>query len=281
MDWHKLQHKLFEMDPVDPRDELEHLKKAAQKSVEEPTVDLINESYAVTAGSLPLEIDSISDFAALAGIRLDEKQLKGPAGQARGSDPWPTAQAGRTKHPLKDKLVGEEGTWDTVKRDFNRGLVNYNRLSVFGKDKNYFNTPNPTSKSTQQPAAGTYNSTANISTIARTLQVTNLQQFSTAITSAVQGNTLSTRDQQLLGQAFQRMLLLQESDKRKIFAAILSLTPLQPSQPSTPTTPTAPTQTTTTADQTRSRITSSRTNYSSKQTIKEHLLRLLEEKKSK
>jgi hypothetical protein len=278
MDWHKLQHKLFELDPVDTRAELEQLKKAAQTTQAESVPDLINESYEVAAGSMPLGIDSISEFAALAGIRLDEKQLKGPAGQARGSDPWPTAQAGRTKHPLKDKLVGEEGTWDKIKRDFSHGRDNYNRLSLFSRDKNNFNAPSPTDKPTQQSAAGTYNTTANISTIARTLQVTNLQQFSTAMTSAMQGNTLSNRDQQLLGQAFQRMLLLQESDKRKIFAAMLSLTPQQPSRPTTPTTPT---QTTTTADQTRARITSSRTNQSTKQTIKEHLLQLLEEKKLK
>ena len=32
---------------------------------------------------------------------------KGPAGQAKGKDKMPKAQAGRTKHPLKGKLVGE------------------------------------------------------------------------------------------------------------------------------------------------------------------------------
>ena len=130
MDWHKLQHKLFAMDPVDPRAELENLRKLAQKPTEEPTIDLLNESFEIAPGTMPLGIDSISDFAALAGIRLDEKQLKGPAGQARGSDPMPAAKAGRTKHPLKDKLVGEAG----IKAAFRQGYNNYNRPSaVFGK----------------------------------------------------------------------------------------------------------------------------------------------------
>ena len=35
------------------------------------------------------------------------KQRTGSAGQAKGKDPMPKAEPGRTKHPLKDKLVGE------------------------------------------------------------------------------------------------------------------------------------------------------------------------------
>jgi hypothetical protein len=50
---------------------------------------------------------SVSDFAALAGVSVNETQRTGPAGQAKGDDPMPAAKPGRTKHPLKDKLVGE------------------------------------------------------------------------------------------------------------------------------------------------------------------------------
>ena len=37
----------------------------------------------------------------------ETRQRTGPAGQAKGKDPMPKAKAGRTKHPLQGKLVGE------------------------------------------------------------------------------------------------------------------------------------------------------------------------------
>lgn len=42
----------------------------------------------------------------------ETKQRTGPAGQAKGRDPMPKAKAGRTKHPLQGKLVGEGLTED-------------------------------------------------------------------------------------------------------------------------------------------------------------------------
>jgi|TARA_B100001093_G_C26659445_1_gene941100 hypothetical protein len=38
---------------------------------------------------------------------ITEAQEQGSAGQAKGKDSMPKAKPGRTKHPLKDKLVGE------------------------------------------------------------------------------------------------------------------------------------------------------------------------------
>ena len=110
MDWHKLQHTLFEMDPSDPREDLAKLQQAAQGGGADvaPTKDYVAESVDVPQGSMPLGIDNVSDFAALAGVRIDEKQKTGSAGQAKGKDPMPKAEPGRTKHPLKDKLVGED-----------------------------------------------------------------------------------------------------------------------------------------------------------------------------
>ena len=109
MDYHDLQRRLFELDPSDPREDLAKLQQAAQGAGSDavpPTQDYLNESADVTEGSLPLGIDSIADFAALAGVRLDEKQKHGD--YARGKDKMPKAKAGRTEHPLKDKLVGED-----------------------------------------------------------------------------------------------------------------------------------------------------------------------------
>lgn len=126
MDWNKLQRKLFEMDPVDPREDLRKLAESARPNVEVgSSVDYIIESIDVQKGSLGLDKDySIADFAALAGITLTESQKKGSAGQAKGKDPMPKAEPGRTKHPLKDKLVGE---------GFKDGWDNNTSLNLFKK----------------------------------------------------------------------------------------------------------------------------------------------------
>ena len=112
MDYNALQHKLFALDPSDPAEDLRKLTESAggqaQKNVAE-TVNYVQESVEVQQGSLEMDRDySVTDFAALAGVTLTEAQKKGPAGQAKGKDPMPSAKPGRTKHPLKDKLVGED-----------------------------------------------------------------------------------------------------------------------------------------------------------------------------
>ena len=132
MDYHALQQKLFALDPTDPREDLAKLQQAAQGGAAEaaPTKDYVAESVEVPEGSMPLGIDSVADFAALAGVRIDEKQKMGSAGQAKGKDPMPKAEPGRTKHPLKDKLVGEDdgGTMDFIKQQAKQGWKNYNKL---------------------------------------------------------------------------------------------------------------------------------------------------------
>ena len=76
-----------------------------------PTKEYVQESVEVPQGSMPLGLDSVSDFAKLAGIT--ETQRTGSAGQAKGKDPMPktskpSMNTGEQEHPLKDKLVGEE-----------------------------------------------------------------------------------------------------------------------------------------------------------------------------
>ncbi len=116
MDFHKLQQKLFQMDPTDPREDLAKLQQAAQggssvSGTVEPTKNYLQETAEVTQGTLELDKDySVSDFAALAGVVTEGKQKTGSAGQAKGKDPMPKAKPGRTKHPLQDKLVGEDNT---------------------------------------------------------------------------------------------------------------------------------------------------------------------------
>ena len=115
MDYNALQHKLFAMDPTDPKEDLAKLRAQAggDAPAPAPQVDYIAESASVPEGSLQMDRDySVSDFAALAGIRLDEKQKMGSAGQAKGKDPMPStskpSRTGEQPHPLKDKLVGED-----------------------------------------------------------------------------------------------------------------------------------------------------------------------------
>ena len=138
MDFNALQHKLYALDPSDPADDLRKLAESASGNapVSSATVDYVQESVEVQEGTMPVEGDySLSDFAALAGVTLNESQKKGSAGQAKGSDPMPSAKPGRTKHPLKDKLVGE-GPIDALDKfkkskyakSFSAGSDNYNTL---------------------------------------------------------------------------------------------------------------------------------------------------------
>lgn len=104
------------MDPSDPRDDLRKLQAQAQGGAVgdvPPTKDYVAESVEVPQGSMPLGLDSIADFAALAGVTVNETQKMGSAGQAKGRDPMPRTSTpnmttGEQPHPLEDKLVGED-----------------------------------------------------------------------------------------------------------------------------------------------------------------------------
>lgn len=163
MDWNKLQHTLFNLDPTDPREDLVKLQgQAAGKAVPvTESVDLVNESVEVPQGSLEIDRDySIADFAALAGVKITEsKQKEGPAGQAKHRDPAPKKlPAGSTKNVSRDKLVGDsiqEGPLDSFKKGFdNAGKsaeigLGMARDKVFGKgDEKPKKKINPTRLST-------------------------------------------------------------------------------------------------------------------------------------
>ena len=130
MDWNKLQHTLFELDPVDPREDLRKLAESAGQNIEAaPTKDYVVESVEVTQGSMPVEGNySVADFAALAGVTLTEAQKTGSAGQLKGKDAIKKQPAGTTKNPTRDKLVGED-----FKSGYQSGKKNYNK--VFGAVK--------------------------------------------------------------------------------------------------------------------------------------------------
>jgi|TARA_B110000503_G_C6981070_1_gene343241 hypothetical protein len=71
MDWNKLQHTLFALDPTDPAEDLRKLKESAGAPSDVATTkDYVVESVNVAPGSMPVEGNySIADFAALAGVK--------------------------------------------------------------------------------------------------------------------------------------------------------------------------------------------------------------------
>lgn len=109
MDFNALQHKLFALDPVDPKEDLARLRAQAQGSAAatvKESVDYLQESVRVPEGSLKMDRDySVDDFAALAGVVVEKRQRD--ADKVRGSEPMPKAEPGRTRHPFQDRLVGD------------------------------------------------------------------------------------------------------------------------------------------------------------------------------
>ena len=110
MDFNALQHKLFAMDPTDPREDIAKLKAqatGAAPAIASESVDYITESASVPEGSLKMDKNySIDDFAALAGVTVSEKRQR-DADQVRGKEPMPKAKPGRSDHPYQDRLVGD------------------------------------------------------------------------------------------------------------------------------------------------------------------------------
>ena len=113
MDYHALQHKLFNIEPSNPAEDLAKLQAmgggAASAAPAVPTQ--VTESYEVNEGSLQLDKDySLSDFAALAGVVTEGKQKTGSSGQLKGKDAITKSSkpgGNESPHPARNKLVGE------------------------------------------------------------------------------------------------------------------------------------------------------------------------------
>ena len=127
MNWHKLQQQLYELDPTDPREDLQRLQQQAsgansEQSMSNQREEYITESYEVSKGSMPVDIDSVNDFAALAGINLSESQHKtGSAAHLKGKEKTGKSKSTRgpeQKNVNKGKLVG-----DSIDNDDNNDRV--------------------------------------------------------------------------------------------------------------------------------------------------------------
>ena len=131
MDFHKLQQKLFQIEPTDRAADRAAMVASMQGANPQESVQVeenfLQESVNVPQGTMPVEGNySISDFAKLAGVTLNEgKQKHGSAGQLKGKDAFTKSSkpgGNESPHPARNKLVGdsmdndiEEGPIDAVK----------------------------------------------------------------------------------------------------------------------------------------------------------------------
>jgi hypothetical protein len=156
MDWHKLQHTLFKLDPTDPREDLARLQQSAGKSVDNvPTIDYINESVEVPVGSMPLNIDNVSDFAKLAGIAtksvVQENFAKGFQAVQKGGVLGPDA----AERGIKSLVTPSDQKKDIKTAQSNkipRGLVAANLEKDFKAAISLINQNQPITDRRQQAA---------------------------------------------------------------------------------------------------------------------------------
>ncbi len=175
MDFNALQHKLFALDPSDPAEDMRKLAESASSDAQKSAasdVNYVQESVEVQEGTMPVEGDySLSDFAALAGVTLNESQKTGSAGQLKGKDAIKKNPAGTTKNPTRDKLVGED-----FKDDFKAGRNKYNSLTLLKPEKD----------STTSSTKGTKDSKEVKKSSAPKVSSSNWQQFLKKHTVALQ-----------------------------------------------------------------------------------------------
>jgi len=104
MDFNALQHKLFALDPTDPREDLKKLAAQAGQVQESmvPAANYLQESVEVPEGTLQMDRDySVSDFAKLAGVQIDEAPQGFMSGfnQYNKIDPWLGGASGGKSEP--------------------------------------------------------------------------------------------------------------------------------------------------------------------------------------
>jgi hypothetical protein len=175
---------------------------------------------------MPLGIDSVNDFAVLAGIRLDEKKQK-DADQVRGSEPMPKAKPGRKEHPFKHRLVGEDETPNSfaqaAKQGIQRGLDSPNwaqdkiqqKLGLDGSTKS---APDSTKKA---------NPKLQPSRLAKLIPVDNPQNFVTALRKTQQEGEqpLSRNEVTALADAFTKLLAMDPRETSRVMQAIKQMQP--------------------------------------------------------
>ncbi len=110
-DFYKMSAMMKELFPSNPEADKKALMSMAGKSEPIETPVVVQESVEVQQGSLQMDKEySMSDFARLAGVRLNETQKTGSAGQLKGKDKFTKSSkpgGNESPHPARNKLVGE------------------------------------------------------------------------------------------------------------------------------------------------------------------------------
>ena len=235
MDFNALQHKLFAMDPTDPKEDLARLQAQAQGGVvsaDAPKVDLINESVEVPEGTLQMDRDyDIADFAALAGITLERKQKTGSAGQLKGKDAFTKSSkpgGNETPHPARGKLVGEEGPLDSVKQ----GFKNYNTPGAI--DPDFKGAPGqnaPAQKQQAEPQKVKGGVTG--AQLGKQLGISDPQLFNISIMKIKNGQELTRPQHMVLSEAFQKLMAMDPTQTQKVMQLLkrMEAAPAEAQQP--------------------------------------------------
>ena len=135
MDFNALQHKLFQLDPSDPAEDLRKLAESAggqaQGNVAE-TVNYVQESVEVKEGTMPVEGDySLNDFAALAGVKITEASETGIIAQLKkGYDNAGNAMAYTGKDSAMAKPQGAAQSGAAGNNSKVKGTVNPQKLAA-------------------------------------------------------------------------------------------------------------------------------------------------------
>ena len=110
-DFYKMSAMMKELFPSNPEADKKALMSMAGKSEPIETPVVVQESVEVQQSSLQMDKEySMSDFARLAGVRLNETQKTGSAGQLKGKDKFTKSSkpgGNESPHPARNKLVGE------------------------------------------------------------------------------------------------------------------------------------------------------------------------------
>ena len=110
-DFYEMSARMRELFPSNPEADKKALMQMAGGSAPIETPAVIQENVQVQEGSLQMDKEySMSDFARLAGVRIDETQKTGSAGQLKGKDKFTkssTPGGNESPHPARDQLVGE------------------------------------------------------------------------------------------------------------------------------------------------------------------------------
>ncbi len=128
-DFYEMSAMMKELFPSNPEADKKALMSMAGKTAPVETPVVVQESAEVQQGSLQMDKEySMSDFAKLAGVTLNETQKTGSAGQLKGKDKFTKSSkpgGNESPHPARNKLVGEDDDAFTkaIDNSFGQGSI--------------------------------------------------------------------------------------------------------------------------------------------------------------